>query len=68
MHADFLVLYNKNYIFVTRSVHCLRKNIELVQNDFSWMLQKMIKHFAKNSFRVFNWTPSDTLKVIFSAK
>ena len=34
MHADLLVLYSKNYLIVTTSVHCLGKNIELLKNLF----------------------------------
>ena len=50
MLADFLVLYSKNDIFLTRSVHCSSKNIELVTNNFALMLQKKKKTFYQNKF------------------
>ena len=65
MHANLFELHSKNYIFATRSVYCLRKNIELVQKLFFLAVEKIIKHFAEKSFRVFNRTPSDTIKVLF---
>ena len=44
MHADFLVLYSINHIFVTRSVP---KNIELVQKLFFMDDAKKNKKFGK---------------------
>ena len=41
------------------------KILNWFKNNYSWMLQKKIKHLAKKSFRVFNWTPLDTLKDLF---
>ena len=61
MHANFLMFYSKNYIFVTKLLHWSGKNI-------GWKIichgcwKRIIKHLAKKSFRVFNRTPSDTVK------
>ena len=66
MHADFVVHYSKNYLFVKTSVHCLDKNIEFVKNKFFMdVKKKIIKHVANKSFSVFNRSPSDTQKVFF---
>ena len=67
MHADFLVLYSKNYLCVTMLVHCSGKNLELVEKIiYHDVEKKVIKHFAEKSFSVFNRAPSDKLTVFFA--
>ena len=69
MQTDFLALHNKKKcFFVTVSVHCSGKNIVLVELNSSWMLKKILKHFAEKSFSVFYGAPSDTLNFFLLAK
>ena len=69
MHADFFWCFTVSITFFKQDQCIVRIRIlNLFKNNFSWMLQKKIKHFAKKSFRVFNWTPSDTLKVFVRQK
>ena len=52
-NADFILLYSKrSHSLIISEKNCLR-NLEIIENYFSWTLTKLTKHFSTKSLSMF---------------